>query len=285
VRAPATMRVARTIAELRAARAALPAPVGLVPTMGALHEGHLSLVRRAHEQCASVVASLFVNPTQFGPNEDLARYPRDEQRDARLFAETGADLLFAPGVEEIYPPGHTTAVSVSRLSERLEGGHRPGHLEGVATVVTVLLSIVAPDRAYFGEKDAQQLAVIRRLVRDLALPVEVVGCTTVRDRDGLALSSRNVYLSAEERRQALALSAGLAAAGAAFEDGVRDAETLRRIVRDRVEAQPLAAPDYISLADAETLEELDGELRGDALLSLAVRVGTTRLIDNMTLRP
>jgi pantoate--beta-alanine ligase len=155
----------------------------------------------------------------------------------------------------------------------------------VATVVTVLLSIVAPDRAYFGEKDAQQLAVIRRLARDLALPVEVVGCTTVRDADGLALSSRNVYLSAEERRQALALSAGLSAAGVAFEDGVRDAETLRRIVRDRVEAQPLAAPDYISLADAETLEELDGELRGDALLSLAVRVGNTRLIDNVTLRP
>ena len=279
------MHVSRTVAELRAERAALPAPVGLVPTMGALHEGHLSLVRRAREECASVIASLFVNPTQFGPNEDLARYPRDEERDARLFVENGVDLLFAPSVEEIYPPGHATTVSVGRLSERLEGRHRPGHLEGVATVVTVLLSIVAPDRAYFGEKDAQQLAVIRRLVRDLALPVEVVGCPTVRDPDGLALSSRNVYLSAEERWQALALSAGLAAAQAAFEDGVRDAETLRRIVRDRVEAQPLAQADYVSLADAGTLDELDGELLGDALLSLAVRVGATRLIDNVTLRP
>ncbi len=279
------MHVSRTVAELRAERAALPAPVGLVPTMGALHEGHLSLVRRAREECASVIASLFVNPTQFGPNEDLARYPRDEERDARLFVENGVDLLFAPSVEEIYPPGHATTVSVGRLSERLEGRHRHGHLEGVATVVTVLLSIVAPDRAYFGEKDAQQLAVIRRLVRDLALPVEVVGCPTVRDPDGLALSSRNVYLSAEERWQALALSAGLAAAQAAFEDGVRDAETLRRIVRDRVEAQPLAQADYVSLADAGTLDELDGELRGDALLSLAVRVGATRLIDNVTLRP
>jgi pantoate--beta-alanine ligase len=278
------MHIVRTVAEARAARATLPGPVGLVPTMGALHEGHLSLVRRARKECASVVASLFVNPTQFGPNEDLARYPRDEERDARLSAETGVDLLFAPGVEEIYPPGHATTVSVGALSERLEGAHRAGHLQGVATVVTVLLSIVSPDRAYFGEKDAQQLAVIRRLVRDLALPVEVVGCPTVRDADGLALSSRNVYLSAEERQQALALSAGLAAASAAFKDGVRDAETLRRILSDRVAAQPLAVPDYVSLADSETLEELEGELRADALLSLAVRVGATRLIDNVTLR-
>jgi pantoate--beta-alanine ligase len=278
------MHIVRTVTEVRAARATLPGPVGLVPTMGALHEGHLSLVRRARAECASVVASLFVNPAQFGPNEDLARYPRDEERDARLFDETGVDLLFAPGVKEIYPPGHATTVSVSALSERLEGAHRPGHLQGVATVVTALLSMVGPDRAYFGEKDAQQLTVIRRLVRDLALPVEVVGCPTVRDADGLALSSRNVYLSAEERQQALALSAGLAAASAAFEDGVRDAETLRRIVHDRVAAQPLAVPDYVSLADSETLEELEGELRADALISLAVRVGATRLIDNVTLR-
>jgi pantoate--beta-alanine ligase len=266
------MHIVRTVAEMRAVRAALPGPVGLVPTMGALHEGHLSHVRRARAECASVVASLFVNPTQFGPNEDLARYPRDEERDAQLFAEAGIDLLFAPGVEEIYPPGHATTVSVARLSARLEGAHRPGHLQGVATVVSVLLSIVGPDRAYFGEKDAQQLAVIRRLVRDLALPVEVVGGATVRDADGLALSSRNVHLSAEERTQALSLSAGLAAARAAFEDGTHEA------------AQPLAVPDYVSLADAETLEELEGELRVDALLSLAVRVGATRLIDNVMLR-
>ena len=279
------MDVTHTIAEVRSICADLPSPVGLVPTMGALHEGHLSLVHRARNECASVVASLFVNPTQFAPDEDLDRYPRDEQRDSLLFAEAGVDLLFAPGMEEIYPPGHTTRVIVDRLSDRLEGANRPGHLEGVATVVTALLSIVSPDRAYFGEKDAQQLAVIRRLVRDLSMPVEVVACPTVRDSDGLALSSRNAYLSAEERRQALVLSAGLRTAEMAFGNGMRDAETLRGIVRECVEAQPLAVPDYVSLADAETLEELDGRVDGEALLSLAVRVGSTRLIDNVTLRP
>ena len=279
------MDVAHTIAEVRSICADLPAPVGLVPTMGALHEGHLSLVHRARDECASVVASLFVNPTQFAPNEDLDLYPRDEQRDSLLFAEAGVDLLFAPGMEEIYPPGHTTRVIVGRLSDRLEGAHRPGHLEGVATVVTVLLTIVTPDRAYFGEKDAQQLAVIRRLVRDLSMPVEVVTCPTVRDSDGLALSSRNAYLSAEERRQALVLSAGLRTAEMAFGNGMRDAETLRGIVSECVEAQPLAVPDYVSLADSETLEEIDGRVDGEALLSLAVRVGSTRLIDNVTLRP
>lgn len=282
--APA-VRVVRTVAAVRAARAELPGPVGLVPTMGALHEGHLSLLRRARGECRSLVASLFVNPAQFGPGEDFARYPRDEERDARLFAETGVDLLFAPGIEEIYPPGHATTVTVGGAEERPEGLARPGHFTGVATVVTALLSIVAPDRAYLGEKDAQQLAVVSRLVRDLALPVEVVACPTVRDPDGLALSSRNVYLSQEERRQALSLSAGLRAAEAAFAGGVRDASELRRIVSGRVSSQPLAVLDYVSLADGEMREEIEGEVRGEAVLSLAARVGGTRLIDNVRLRP
>ena len=282
---PPAIRVVRTVEAVRAERAELPAPVGLVPTMGALHEGHLSLLRRARCECRSLVASLFVNPAQFGPGEDFARYPRDEERDARLFAETGVDLLFAPGIEEIYPPGHATIVTVAGAEERPEGLARPGHFTGVATVVTALLSIVAPDRAYLGEKDAQQLAVVSRLVRDLALPVEVVACPTVRDPDGLALSSRNVYLSPEERRQALSLSAGLRAAEAAFADGVRDAGELRRIVSGCVSSQPLAVLDYVSLADGEMREEIEGEVRGEAVLSLAARVGGTRLIDNVRLGP
>ena len=282
---PAALPVARTVAAAREARARLEAPVGLVPTMGALHEGHLSLLGRARGECRSLVASLFVNPAQFGPGEDFARYPRDEERDARLFREAGADLLFAPALEEIYPPGHATAVAVTGSEERPEGLCRPGHFTGVATVVTVLLSIVTPHRAYFGEKDAQQLAVVRRLVRDLALPVEVVACPTVRDPDGLALSSRNVYLSPEERRQALSLSAGLRAAEAAFSDGVRDAGALRRIVAESVSSQPLAVLDYVSLADGEMTAEIDGEVAREAVLSLAARVGGTRLIDNVRLRP
>ncbi len=279
------MQLVRTIGEVRAARGVLEPPVGLVPTMGGLHEGHLSLVGRARGECASVVASLFVNPAQFGPKEDFANYPRDEERDARLFAEAGVDLLFAPALEEIYPPGHATTVTVAGAEERPEGVSRPGHFTGVATVVTVLLSITTPDRAYFGEKDAQQLAVIRRLVSDLALPVEVVACPTVRDPDGIALSSRNVYLSPEERGQARSLSTGLRAAEAAFADGVRDAAQLRRIVADCVSSQPLAVLDYISLADAGMSGELDGEVPGKAVLSLAARVGGTRLIDNVRLRP
>ena len=279
------MRVLRTAAAARAARADLPPPVGLVPTMGALHEGHLSLLRRARSECSSVVASLFVNPAQFGPGEDFARYPRDEERDGRLFDGAGVDLLFAPALEEIYPSGHATAVAVEGAEERPEGRSRPGHFAGVATVVTVLLSILTPDRAYFGEKDAQQLAVIGRLVRDLALPVGVVACPTVREPDGLALSSRNVYLSAEERRQALSLAAGLRAAEAAFAGGLRDAGRLRRIVAERVSSQPLAVLDYVSLADGEMREEIAGEVAGEAVLSVAARVGGTRLIDNVRLRP
>ena len=275
--------VARSIAELRTALRAPAAPVGLVPTMGFLHEGHLSLVEAAKAQCPTVVVSIFVNPTQFGPNEDFEDYPRDEDRDLDLLGDAGADIAFMPSVEEIYPPGDSTRVRVGGLSEVLEGDRRPGHFEGVATVVARLFLIVQPDRAYFGEKDAQQLAVLRRMAADMHFPVEVVGCTTVREPDGLARSSRNIYLTPDERAQAPVLHAGLRAAAAAFEDGERDASALRTLVRNRIAAEPLAEIDYISLADSETLAEIEGAVEPPALLSLAVRFGAARLIDNVTL--
>ncbi|MEE8337423.1 MAG: pantoate--beta-alanine ligase [Dehalococcoidia bacterium] len=277
------MQVVRTVAALRALRGQASSPVGLVPTMGALHDGHLSLVKRAREQCATVIASLFVNPAQFGPNEDFDRYPRDEARDLALFEQAGADAVFMPSVEEMYPPGDATVVTLTGISERLEGSHRPGHFDGVATVVTRLFNQVQPDRAYFGQKDAQQLLVIRTLTRDLHLPVEIVGCPTVREADGLALSSRNVYLSEQQRAQAPSLSRGLLRARDAFASGLCDAGLLRGLVREQVDAQPLAEIDYISLAHPETLDELDGAIEGPALLSLAVRFGATRLIDNVVL--
>jgi pantoate--beta-alanine ligase len=279
------MQVLRTVGELRAARGEAAAPVGFVPTMGYLHTGHLSLVAAARAECRTVVASIFVNPTQFAPGEDFARYPRDEARDLALLESAGVDLALVPPVEEIYPAGEVTRVSVPGLGDVLEGARRPGHFEGVATVVAKLFHIVEPDRAYFGRKDAQQLAVIERMTRDLLLPVAIVGCPTVREPDGLACSSRNVYLSAEQRAQAVALSAGLRAAEAAFAAGERDAESLRRAARAPIEAQPLAAIDYVSLADAGTLRELEGLVTGPALLSMAVAFGTTHLIDNTTLEP
>ena len=278
------MEIARSVAEFRARRAALPAPVGLVPTMGALHEGHRSLMRRAREECASIVATIFVNPTQFGPSEDYTQYPRSEEADLAACEEEGVSVVLIPTVEEVYPEGASTKVSVGQLSTILEGASRPGHFDGVATVVTKLLNITQPDRAYFGQKDAQQLLVIRRLVRDLLLPVEVVGCPIVRDEGGLALSSRNVYLSDEERVQALSLSRGLRKAAAAWLGGLRDAATLREMVHGEVASQPLARIDYVSLADAETLAECEGRVQRDALLSLAVRFGKARLIDNTVLR-
>ena len=279
------MQIARTVAEFRALRAAQPGPLGLVPTMGYLHEGHQSVIRAARAANATVALSLFVNPTQFGPNEDFTRYPRDEARDLAICEAEGVDLLLMPSVEEMYPAGASTTVSVGPLSTVLEGAARPGHFDGVATVVTKLFTITEPDRAYFGQKDAQQLMVIRRLTEDLRLPVEIVGCPIIREPDGLALSSRNVYLAPEERTQALALSRGLRAAVAAWDDGVRDASSLRSRVREEIEAQPLARIDYVSLADQGTLSELEGPVMLPALLSLAVRFGATRLIDNVVLEP
>jgi pantoate--beta-alanine ligase len=279
------MKIARTIAELRAARVDLPSPVGFVPTMGYLHAGHRTLMDGARAQSRSVAVSIFVNPTQFGPGEDFERYPRDVPRDLAMCEDAGVDVVFMPTVDEMYPAGASTTVRVGEITSVLEGAHRPGHFDGVTTVVSKLFHIVQPDRAYFGLKDAQQLLAIRRMVRDLDMPVEIVGCPTVREPDGLALSSRNVYLSPEERMQALALSRGLRQATKAFADGVRDASRLRGMVEREIAAQPLARIDYVSLADAESLGELDAEIARPALLSLAVRFGSTRLIDNAVLTP
>lgn len=279
------MRIAHTIAEARAVRANLPSTCGFVPTMGFLHAGHRTLMDHARAECQSLAISIFVNPTQFGPGEDFERYPRDEARDLAMCEAAGADLVFMPTVPEMYPAGAATTVTVGGITSVLEGAHRPGHFDGVATVVSKLFHIVGPDRAYFGQKDAQQLLVIRSVVRDLDMPVAIVACPTVREPDGLALSSRNVYLSPEGRMQALSLSRGLRQAAAAFTGGVRNAPLLRGIVEREVAAQPLARIDYVSLADADVLAELDGEIVAPALLSMAVRFGDTRLIDNAVLTP
>ena len=274
------MKLARSIAECRELRAALAGDLGFVPTMGYLHEGHLALVRRARSENACVAASIFVNPAQFGPREDFASYPRDTERDLSLLRAEGVDLVFMPPVEEVYPPGFDTWVEVGGVTRRLEGKARPGHFRGVATVVCKLFNIVQPRRAYFGQKDAQQLRVITKMVRDFAMPLEVVPVPTVREPDGLALSSRNVYLSPDERQQALSLSAALRLAQDLVTAGERRAATVRSRMRRLISAQPVARIDYISIADAETLDELR-VIDRPALISLAVRVGTTRLIDNV----
>lgn len=275
------MEIAATIAEFRQARGRL-GRLGFVPTMGFLHEGHLSLVRRAREECGAVAASIFVNPTQFGPNEDFSRYPRDMERDLALLRAAGCDLVFTPGVAEMYPPGSLTAVEVTKVTDTLEGAVRPGHFRGVATVVAKLFNIVQPTRAYFGQKDAQQCVVIRRMVRDLDMPLEVVICPTVREADGLAMSSRNVYLQPDERRAATSLSRALNTAAALYRDGEHDAARLRQAMTDVLAAEPLAEIEYVSVADPDALDELDTVTAG-ALLSLAVRFGRTRLIDNIPL--
>ena len=274
------MRVVHHLAELRAERARLKDPLGLVPTMGFLHEGHASLVRLARLECASVAVSIFVNPTQFGPQEDLATYPRDLPRDLALLEAEGTDLVWVPDVEDVYPPGDQTWVTVERVTSGLEGARRPGHFRGVTTVVAKLLHAFQPQRAYFGQKDAQQAVVIQRMVRDLLWPVEVIVCPTVREQDGLALSSRNSYLSAVERKAAGVLYRSLLASAEAFASGMRQAETLRQVMRAALASEPLARPHYVSTADPETLVEAQGEVH-QALLSLAVQIGKTTLIDNM----
>jgi pantoate--beta-alanine ligase len=276
------MKTIRTVAELRGELTPLRLAgrtIGLVPTMGALHEGHLSLMRRAVEVCDVVVVSLFVNPAQFNEAADLDGYPRDEARDAALAAELGVDYLFAPPVSEVYPPGFNTTVSVAGLTVGLEGQHRgSGHFEGVATVVTKLLNMVSADVAYFGQKDAQQTVVIRRLVRDLDLAVRIEVCPTVRAADGLALSSRNALLSADERRRATALHRSLSAVRAAVVGGEWD--PARALAAGRVELDRAGVDvEYLSLVDPETMEPLQA-LQGDALAVVAARVGSTRLIDN-----
>lgn len=258
-----------------------PRPLGLAPTMGALHNGHLALVRQGRAENAALAVSLFVNPAQFGAGEDLARYPRDLQRDLALLAAEGVDLVFAPPVAEIYPPGFDTWIEPGAIAARLEGAARPGHFRGVATVVAKLFHIIRPDRAYFGQKDGQQAAVIRQLVRDLNLGLDLVVVPTVRDTDGLALSSRNAYLTAEQRAAAPVLYRALQQAEQLFASGARDAELLLREIRRVLDGEPLIdGIDYISLAAADTLEELD-TLQGRAMVSAAVRFGSTRLIDNV----
>jgi pantoate--beta-alanine ligase len=276
------MKVLKTINEIKQLRLKLAEPVGFVPTMGYLHEGHLALVRQARAENPSVVVSIFVNPTQFGPQEDFDRYPRDPQRDLALLEKEGVDIVFMPSVDEMYPPQFSSWVEVGKVAERLEGVSRPGHFRGVATVVARLFDIVQPNKAYFGQKDAQQLIVIKRMVADLDMNLQVVAVPTVREADGLAMSSRNTYLNPEERKAAVVLYQALTLAQKLYSEGEKDAQSIRQQMADLIQKQPLADIDYISIADAETLDELD-EVKPPALVSLAVRIGKTRLIDNIVL--
>jgi pantoate--beta-alanine ligase len=278
------MLTLRTIAEVREVLRDAERPVGLVPTMGALHEGHLALLERARADCATVVMSLFVNPAQFAPGEDLRSYPRREDADAALAAAAGVDVLFAPSASEIYPAGFATTVHVAGVSDRLEGAVRgSSHFEGVATVVAKLLNILAPQVAYFGQKDAQQALVIRRLVRDLDMPVAIEVCPTVRAGDGLALSSRNAYLSASERVRATALRRGLAAAASAIAAGERDAAAALAAAREELAAADIE-PEYLEISDPETLIPV-ARVEGAVLIAVAARVGRARLIDNIVATP
>ena len=276
------MRVLSTIPEFKQARQEVTASVGFVPTMGYLHEGHLVLARRAKVENGIVAVSIFVNPTQFGPTEDFARYPRDPDRDLSLLEKEGVDWVFMPSVEDMYPKGSSSWVDVEKVTDRLEGAVRPGHFRGVATVVAKLFNIVQSTRAYFGQKDAQQVVVIKKMVADLNMNLEVVVVPTVREPDGLAMSSRNVYLNPQERQAALVLWKSLNLARQLWLEGERKAEIVRQQMASLIQKEPLARIEYISIAHPETLEELT-EIDQPVLVSLAVRVGKTRLIDNVTL--
>jgi pantoate--beta-alanine ligase len=276
------MQVVKSIAGLRELRRQFSGSVGFVPTMGYLHQGHLALVRQARNENSTVVASIFVNPTQFAPNEDLASYPRDLERDLKLLDEEDTDVVFIPRDEEMYPPAFSTWVDVEKVTERLEEASRPGHFRGVATVVAKLFNIVQPTRAYFGQKDAQQAIVIKRMVADLNMDLEIVVVPTVRENDGLAMSSRNTYLNPEERQAATILFKALTLAKELWRGGERDADRIRRQMASLIQKEPLAEIDYVSIGDAGTLEELE-VIDRSALASLAVRIGKARLIDNMLL--
>ena len=287
------MKVVSTINEIHAARRSFrnvsgdgalrhEGTVGLVPTMGFLHEGHLSLIRRARAECDHVVVSIFVNPAQFGPNEDLSKYPRDLDRDLSLIEPLGTDLVWMPTAEIMYPQGYQTWVEVEEVTRPLEGTQRPGHFKGVTTIVAKLFNGVLPDKAYFGQKDAQQAAVIRQMTRDLNFPIEIVVCPIVREQDGLAMSSRNVYLDPEQRKAATVLYRSLSAAKELYEAGERNAEKIRGTMKEVLADEPLANVQYVSCADYDTLEELE-EIKGKTLLSMAVFIGKTRLIDNFVL--
>lgn len=275
------MRSVITLDELYSARLSLEGTVGLVPTMGFLHEGHLSLIRQARQECDQVVVSIFVNPTQFGKNEDLSKYPRDIDRDLKLI-EPLTDLVWMPTAEIMYPQGYQTWVEVEAITSPLEGAMRPGHFKGVSTVVAKLFNGVQPHKVYFGQKDAQQVAVIRQMVRDLNFPLEIVVCPIVREPDGLAMSSRNVYLDPEQRKAATVLFRSLSAAKDLFENGERDADKIRGEMKEVLTSEPLAEVQYVSCADYDSLEELR-LIEGKALLSMAVFIGKTRLIDNFVL--
>jgi pantoate--beta-alanine ligase len=272
-------RVVRTRAELRGALAESPRPIGLVPTMGALHEGHASLIRRARTENSTVLVSIFVNPRQFNELSDFRKYPRDEAADRRLADSAGADLIWIPSVADVYPPGFQTTVAVGALTEPLEGAARPGHFEGVTTIVAILLGLAGAERAYFGQKDAQQLLVIRRMATDLGIGTEIVACPILREPDGLAMSSRNVRLTPEARAAAPVLRQALLAARARYVAGERDGDALRATMKQVLALEPLAEPEYVSCAGPDTLNELD-RFDGPALLSMAVRFGSVRLIDN-----
>ncbi len=276
------MKILETIAAFKAERDKIGGSVGFVPTMGYLHDGHLELVRRARAENITVIASIFVNPSQFGAQEDFSSYPRDTERDLAMLEEENVRLVFMPAIEEMYPQGFSTWVEVEKITERLEGESRPGHFRGVATVVAKLFNIVQPDSAYFGQKDAQQLAVICRMVSDLGLNLDIVAVPTVREPDGLAMSSRNIFLTAEERKAALVLWKALCLARGHWEKGQRDVASLRQEMASLIEHEPFANIDYISIADPETLQEID-VIDSPALVSLAVRIGGTRLIDNTML--
>jgi pantoate--beta-alanine ligase len=272
-------RIVRTRAELRATLDHLARPVGVVPTMGWLHDGHRGLMRQARAVDATTVATIFVNPRQFNVADDFTKYPRNEAHDLAICEAEGVDLVFAPPDTEVYPPGFDTVVSVGAVARPLEGAARPGHFEGVATVVAILFDLVRADHAYFGQKDAQQVMVIRQMARDLAIPTEVIACPTVREADGLALSSRNVHLTPAQRAAAPVLHRALLAARSRWAVGDRSGDSLRAAMRATLASEPLAEVEYVSVADGKTLAELD-HIAGPALLSLAVRFGTTRLIDN-----
>lgn len=278
------MKVLKTVGEVRKEVRSFDRAhrLGFVPTMGALHEGHLSLVREAKQQCEIVVASIFVNPTQFGPNEDFSKYPRTFERDSELLKNEGVDFLFAPSAEEMYPKGAVTWVTVEGLSDKLDGKSRPGHFRGVTTVVSKLFHIVEPDIAFFGQKDAVQLVLIRRMVRDLNMPVEIVGCPIVREADGLAMSSRNAYLSAQERKSVLVLYRSLQEIKKSFESGERTSSKLLAAGMEIFKQEPAVRLDYLEIIDPETLDPLMSVER-QALVAVAAYVGTTRLIDNLTL--
>ncbi len=276
------MKTVRSIPELKALRQTSPPALGFVPTMGYLHEGHLSLVRRAKVENDLTAVSIFVNPTQFLPHEDFQTYPRDEGRDLELLEKEGADLVFLPEVRDMYPAGHRTFIEVEGLSSVLEGASRPGHFRGVATVVAKLFNLVHPTRAYFGQKDAQQVSVIKKMVTDLNMSVEIIVCPTIREKDGLAMSSRNVYLTPEDRRQARILSEALSAARELLLAGERNGDRLRQRIRQIIETVPGVKIDYVSVADPETLVEVE-QVTQPALASLAVHFGPVRLIDNILL--